>query len=130
MAFDFTNIVSKYASEVTVLEEVSGYYDSENGGKWVSKNKSYDTQAAVFNLSGRDIKGFSLDSGDGGAYSSEDIKIYIHTPIKLKSTVIYKGKEYVVTSTVDYSGFAKGLQIYIAKRRDTLDTSEVSVESY
>jgi len=118
--FDFRNLVDKYSSTITITEETGGHYDHEDGGKWKAETKTWEARAAVFNLSSRDVRGYSLQYGEGGTFSREDVKIHIHQEIILGSTMLYKGNAYTVTNQVDFSDHAHGLRMYVARRADKL----------
>jgi hypothetical protein len=114
-SFDFRSLVKKYAAPVTVEEETGGYHDQENGGKWKPTTKTFETKAAVFNLSSRDVRGYAIQYGEGGSFTREDIKIYIHQELTIGAKITCKKGTFTVSAQVDFSDQAHGLCIYVAK---------------
>jgi len=126
MAFDFRNLVSKYSKSITVEEETGGYFDHEDGGKWKPATKTWETMASVFNLSAQDIRGYAIQYGEGGSFTREDIRIYIHEDLTIGARVTYKSNTYTVSSAIDHSDHAYGLRLYIArkvKKREFMQSS-------
>lgn len=124
MPFDFRNLVAKYAKPIIVEEETEGFYDHNDGGKWKPQTKSWETKAAIFNLSTQDIRGYAIRHGEGGTFTREDVRIYIHEDLTIGAKVTYKGNVYTVASAIDHSDHAHGLRIYIArmaKKREFAD---------
>lgn len=120
MDFDFRDLVSRYSSPILVEEETGGYYDYDDGGEWKPTTHTWETAAAVFNLSSRDVRGYAMQYGEGGSFSREDVRIHIHEPLTIGAKITYKGNVYTVAALVDYSDHAHGLRIYVAKRSDQL----------
>jgi len=116
MSYDFRDLVARYSTSITVEEEIDGYYDHEDGGKWKSTTKTWKTTAAVFNLSGRDVRGYSIQYGEGGSFTREDVRIHIHKEITIGAKITWKGNTFTVAAMVDFSDHAHGLRIYVAKR--------------
>ena len=116
MPFDFRRLVAKYSKPIIVEEETDGFYDHDDGGKWKAQTKTRETSAAIFNLSSQDIRGYAIQYGEGGTFTREDVKIYIHEELTKGAKVTAKGKTYTVASAVEHDGHAHGLRIYIARR--------------
>ena len=114
--YDFRDLVERYASPITVEEETGGYFDYEAGGKWKATTKIWETTAAVFNLSSRDVRGYAIQYGEGGSFTREDIRIHIHAKISIGAKVTWKGRCYTVSNMVDFSDHAYGLRIYVARK--------------
>lgn len=124
---DFRNLVKKHSTLITVEEETGGDYDYEDGGKWKPTTKTRELTAAVFNLTTRDISGTTMQYGEGGSYTKEDIKVYIHEPLADGTKITYKGRKYTVSTELDYADHAHGLRIYVARRagrRENASTEE------
>ena len=124
MAFDFRNLVGKYSKPIVVEEETGGEHDYDNGGKWKPTIKTWETTAAIFNLSSRDVRGYAIQYGEGGSFTREDIKIYIHAPLVIGAKVTYKNDIFTVSTEVDHSDHAHGLRIYIARRSGKIQNAE------
>jgi len=135
MPFDFRNLVDKYSSPIAVEEETGGYYDYEDGGKWKPTTTKWETTAAVFNLSSRDVRGYSIQYGEGGSFTREDVRVHIHQPISIGARITHKKGTFTVAAQVDFSDHAHGLRIYIARRAgkrqfaEDRNCSESQVES-
>jgi len=118
MPFDFRNIVAKYSQNIIIEEETGGYYDHQDGGKFKATTKIRQAQAAVFNLSTRDIRGYTMQYGEGGTFTRDDVRIYIHENIAIGAKVTYKDSIFTVTSEINHSDYAHGLRFYIARKAD------------
>jgi len=116
MPFDFRNLVAKYSKPIMIEEETEGFYDHDDGGKWKAKTKSWETTAAIFNLSTQDIRGYAIQYGEGGTFTREDVRIYIHENLTIGAKVTYKGHVYTVASAIDHGDHAHGLRLYIARK--------------
>jgi len=116
MGYDFRDLVERYSSPISVEEETGGHYDYEDGGKWKATTKKWETTAAVFNLSSRDVRGYSMQYSEGGSYTREDIRIHIHRELTIGARVTWKGRTYTVSNMVDFSDHAHGLRIYVARK--------------
>ena len=144
MPFDFRKLVDKYSKPIIIEEETGGEYDHANGGKWKPVTKTWETTAAVFNLSSREIRGYAIQFGEGGTFTREDVIIYIHQNITIgaKVTLIgrkascsgmqptYKGEVFTVVSAVDHSDHAHGLRLYIARKADKRKFADGSEGDY
>lgn len=126
---DFRNLVKKYSVPISVEEETGGFYDYEDGGKWKPKIKTRETTAAVFNLTTKDLSGTTIQYGEGGSYSKEDIKIYIHEQLAEGCKITYKGKRYTVSTELDHADHAHGLRFYIARRAGKIDNASVEEQN-
>jgi len=124
--FNFTALIAKHSKPMTVVEETSGFYDHTDGGKWKATTQTREVTAAAFNLSSRDIRGYGLNFGEGGTYTTLDIKIYIHVPLAIGSTVTWKGNPFTVTAEVDHSDHAKGLRFYVARRAGKIQNAPLA----
>ena len=118
MPFDFRDLVGRYSSPIVVEEETGGYFDYKDGGKWKAATKTWETTAAVFNLSSRDVRGYAIQYGEGGSFTREDVRIHIHQPLTIGAKITHKGNFFTVAAQVDYSDHAHGLRIYVARRSD------------
>ncbi|MCL2618667.1 MAG: hypothetical protein FWD98_06405 [Defluviitaleaceae bacterium] len=116
MAYDFRGLVARHSMPITVTEETGGYYDHNNGGKWTAITATWDTTAAVFNLSGRDVRGYAVQYGEGGSFTREDVRIHIHQELALGARITCRKGTFTVATQVDFSDHAQGLRIYVAKR--------------
>lgn len=117
--YDFRDLVAKYSTPVTIIEETEGYYDYENGGKWVPGGpQEIETTAAVLQMSIKELN-TAVQHGEGGAYTRDDRKVYIHRELKTGQEIIRKGNRYKISQEADYSDFTEGgLRIYYARRVD------------
>ena len=116
--YNFQGLVERYASDIIITQPYEGKYDYENGGEWIEETKTYSARAAVFNMSARELHGYSMQFGEGGTFVREAIRIHIHEDIIIGSTVTWKNKDFLVTNKQDYADEAHGLRIYIARRAD------------
>ncbi|MCL2188431.1 MAG: hypothetical protein FWC16_00770 [Defluviitaleaceae bacterium] len=116
MEFDFRELVGELAKPMQVIEETGGFYDHDNGGEWKPTTQERTVNAAAFNITRRDISGYGLNYGEGGTYTTEDIKIYIHEALAMGASAIWKGNPYTVSSQIDHSDYAHGLRTYLARR--------------
>lgn len=116
MPFDFRDLVGKYQSNVLIEEETGGYYDYEDGGKWKATTKTRETKATIFNLSSRDARNYTIQYGEGGSFTREDIKVYIYEPIVIGAKITHKGNIFTISAEVDHADHAHGLRIYIGRR--------------
>lgn len=118
--FDFKNLVGKYADmngPITVIEEKKGYYDPNQGGKYVpGETIKTEVKAAIMPLSLKEMHD-QLQYGEGGAYTREDRKIYTFTKLKQGQNIKHKGDEYMIAEGIDCSNYEKsGLRVYYARR--------------
>jgi len=113
--YDFRNLVERYSIPITVEEETGGYYDHDNGGKWMGTTKKWETTAAVFNLSSRDVRGYVIQHGEGGSFTREDVRIHIHQELTIGAKITCSKGIFTVSAQVDFSDHAHGLRIYVAK---------------
>ena len=116
MSFDFRNLVERFSMPITVEEETGGNYDHEDGGKWKPTTKTWETTAAVFNLSSRDVRGYAIQYGEGGSFTREDVRIHIHEALTIGAKITCKKGEFTVSNQVDFSDHAHGLRIYVARK--------------
>ena len=123
MEFDFRELVGELAKPMEVTEETDGYFDHDDGGKWKAETQTRTVIAAAFNLTMRDVKGYGIGYGEGGTYTTEDIKIYAHEPITIGASVKWKGNSFTVTGQIDHADHAKGLRIYVAKRAGAIQNA-------
>jgi len=114
--FDFRRLVRKYSKPMPLEEEIGGQYDYQHGGKWKPTTQTREVIAAAFNLSGRDARSYSIQYGEGGSYTTEDIKIYIHEPLIIGSVITWKDNKFTISSQVDHEDHANGLMLYVARR--------------
>ena len=114
--YDFRDLVERHSRPITVEEETGGYHDQEDGGKWKPTTKIWETTAAVFNLSGRDVRGYSVQHGEGGSFTREDVSIYIHQELTIGAIITCNKGTFTVAAAVDFSDYAHGLRIYAARR--------------
>jgi len=122
--FNFLDLVGQYAKHMLLTEETGGEYDYTNGGKWMATTSTREVFAAAFNVSTRDIRGYGLTYDEGGAYTTHDIKIYVHEQISLGATIIHKDNPYTVSAEVDHSTHANGLRIYVARRAGKVQNAQ------
>ena len=117
--YDFQDLVAKYSTPITVIEEAEGHYDYDNGGKWVPGiPKEIETSAAVLQMSIKELNTMA-QYGEGGSYTRDDRKVYIHRELKIGQEIIRKGNRYKISQEADYSDFTVGgLRIYYARRVD------------
>lgn len=118
--FDFKNIVEKYASmngPITVIEETEGYYDPNQGGKYIpGETIETEVKAAIMPLSLNEMHD-QLQYNEGGAYTRKDRKIYTFTKLKQGQNIKHKGDEYTIAEGIDYSDYEEsGLRVYYARR--------------
>lgn len=109
--FDFSRLIDKYAAPFTVIDDVEGYYDQDNGGVWVSEvAREIPVIGAVLPLTSEELK-----YDQNGTYTTADKKIFIYLKLKRGQRVIFDGKEYTVQEEKNYSPQA-GVYIYYARR--------------
>ena len=116
MEFDFRELVNSLARPMEVTEETGGSFDHGDGGKWKAETVTKTIMAAAFNITMRDIKGYGMSFGEGGTYTTEDIKIYAHEPITIGASIAWKGNRFTVSNQISHADHAKGLRLYVAKR--------------
>jgi len=116
MPFDFTALVTRYSIPIMVEEEIGGYHDQGNGGKWIPTTKTWETTASVFNLSSRDVRGYAIQYGEGGSFTREDVRIHVHQEITIGAKITCKKGTFTISTQVDFSDHANGLRIYIGRR--------------
>ncbi|WP_425447743.1 hypothetical protein [Dethiothermospora halolimnae] len=117
--FNFKGLIDKYSSPLIIYEGTDGYRDWDNGGVWVEGGKRpVEVQGAIVPLNTEDLK-----FDDGGTYTTDDRKLYIHRNLDIGEEVkdAIDGKTYQVHREKDYSRFANGLNIYFLKRADNND---------
>lgn len=122
--YRFKRLITKYSKgTVNIIEETEGYYDQDQGGKWVpgEAKETIITPAAIVPLNKDD-----LVFDDAGTYNSDDRKIYCYKRLSKGAIVEHTNangfkKQYKVLSDGDYSDFdtsEDGLFIYIIRRGD------------
>lgn len=113
--FNFRQLIASYSHEPTyIITHSEGYFDYENGGKWVEGEEvRVKIEGAVTNLNPDEF-----ELGDGGPYNYEDRKLYCYAKIKKGLEVDHKGTTFVITDRLPYEDFDPGLYIYYLKRRD------------
>jgi len=126
MPFDFRSLVDKHSGPITIEEETGGEYDYNDGGKWKPTTKKWETTAAVFNLSSKDVRGYAIQYGEGGSFTQKDVKIYIHEPLVIGAKITYKGNVFTVAASSDYEDHAHGLMIYVARRAGDIQNAAVN----
>lgn len=119
MIHNFKRLIKKYSTG-RVLAKVNseGYYDMEQGGKWIEKKieDKIVSPAAIVPLSNDDLK---FDGG--GTYSHDNRKLYCYERLP-KGTFIENVQEdgtvklYKILAEKDYSDFDTGLHIYFLER--------------
>ena len=119
--YNFKRLITKYSKGiVTIIEETEGYYDIEQGGKWIPGEtiETIISPAAIVPLNKDDLR-----FDDGGTYNNDDRKVYCYKEMK-KGTIVKhehsKGsvKEYKVLQDANYGDFdtnGDGLFIYYLK---------------
>lgn len=115
--FDFRDLVANYSTPITIIEESEGYYDYENGGKWVpGEPQEIEATAAVVQMSVKELNTMA-QYGEGGVYTRDDRKIYIHRKLKIGQKIIHKGLKYKISQEADYSDLTEGgLRVYYARK--------------
>ncbi len=114
--FNFKRLVKKYSKNpVYLIRELDGYYDYENGGKWIDgkQEKIKIEVGALVPLSNEDFK-----YDENGSYNYEDRKLYCYDEIKKGEKIECKELIYTVHEKKPYSDFDIGLNIYFVKRVD------------
>lgn len=119
--FDFRDIIKKYGKTIYVIEETEGYYDYDNGGEWVpGQREEVGVTAAILQISTKELNSQTAQYGEGGLYTTDDRKIYIHKALEVGQQVIDRedtaNKAYTIDREVDYSYHANGLRVYYARR--------------
>lgn len=113
---DFSRLISKYSTTFTVIKEIEGHYDQDNGGMWVPGTEQEVTvTGAVLPLSTKELR-----YDQNGIYTTADRKIYVYTKLKDGQRLNYDGKEYTIHEEKDYS-LQSGVYIYYAKRAGDVD---------
>jgi len=116
MSYDFRNLVARHSIPITVEEETGGEHDQNDGGRWKPTIKTWETTAAVFNLSSQDMRGYAIQYGEGGSFTREDVRIHIHQELTIGAKITCKKGTFTVSTCVDFSDHAHGLRIYVARR--------------
>ncbi|SMB95364.1 hypothetical protein SAMN00017405_0391 [Desulfonispora thiosulfatigenes DSM 11270] len=113
---NFSNLIKKHSTIIKLISDKEGYYDYENGGTWVSgQSEPVDEEAAVFQLSIKDLNS-NIQYSEGGQYTRQDIKIYIHKKLLIGQKIVYKDNEFTLSEEIDYTEHASGLRVYLARR--------------
>lgn len=118
--FNFKNLIEKYADmngPITVIKETEGYYDPNQGGKYVpGEIIETEVKAAIMPLSLNEMHD-QLQYNEGGAYTREDRKIYTFTELEIGQKIRHKDIEYLISEGIDYSDYEhNGLRVYYARR--------------
>jgi hypothetical protein len=119
--FDFTKLIAKYGKTIVIVEETEGHYDYDNGGTWVDgQHQEVEVTAALLPIGRNELNSLNAQYGEGGRYTIEDRKLYIHQGLKIGQKLIDKStgedKTYTCDKEADYSDHAKGLRTYLVRR--------------
>lgn len=108
--YNFKKLIKKYSKIPPELKVVGeGFYDYDNGGKWVEGNiKWVELDGAVVPL-GVEVKYANA------RYSIEDRKLYSYEPIVEGDVIRYRSRTYTAMEINDYGEFEENLQIVMLK---------------
>lgn len=116
---DFSELFDEWEVPFQRIPKGAGYYDQENGGKWVSGfAPSMQCFGIVTTLTYKDAN--QLQFSPGGVYTRDDRKVYVRLPnvLAIDDRIVYEGLTYRVLERAPYSEYA-GFDLFIAKRVDT-----------
>ncbi|MDE3837933.1 hypothetical protein C0966_00730 [Bacillus methanolicus] len=108
--FEFAHLIEEFQVPFTYYEETEGHWEEIYYVK--DDPTPVEMYGAILPLSEDD-----LQYAEAGTYSVKDRKIYTTQPLKLNSTIEYKGDKYTIQSFKDYSDYAD-VYIYLARWRE------------
>ncbi|MDD5484056.1 MAG: hypothetical protein PHP98_10500 [Kiritimatiellae bacterium] len=111
MPLDFKQFLRRYETVVAIISNPDGTW-SEDGKFAPGEEKTEIVRGAILPLSGDE-----LQQAEGGAYTANDRKLYIHRRLVQGQEVEARGVRYLVRAEKDYSAYASGLRVYILARK-------------
>ena len=116
MKHSYKKMLKRYSRPVKLLSHICGDYEADTG-KWVrGMDAEENIIAPVTPLSDDDLR-----QGEGGEYTSEDRRLYLHQKVDMGTMVEVDGVRYKVSAEKDYACFANGLRVYIMTRKGESD---------
>lgn len=109
---NFRHTLKKYSQDITLISKTGGEYN-EDTGHWVPGTETETViRAPVLPLNADE-----LQQGEGGTYTADDRKIYLHQQLARGQSVEVDGLRYLVEAEKDYDFHASGLRIYYLVKR-------------
>jgi len=108
---DFRGFLRPYFTTLILRKKEEGRYE---GGKWSPGEEADISFKAAVSVFSDD----SLQFGEAGTYNSDDRKIYTYEKLKRGYEVKINGDIYRITEERDYSFYANGLRMFVARRND------------
>ena len=103
--------LKRYEQPLVIKNKTDGYYN--DSGQWIpGTNANVNIRCPVVPMSNDD-----LVSAEGGQYTSNDRKIFVHQELELGQDIETDNKTYKVHAEKDYSQHATGLRMYVIVRR-------------
>ena len=123
--YKFKKLIGRYSQgTASAIIESEGYYDMQNGGKYVEgKSEEIDLfPCAIVPLNSDDL---AFD--EAGTYNDDNAKMYCYKHLAKKTKIKYIKNDnrvyyYTVLKSKDYSDYDKDLQIYLIRRVSENDT--------
>lgn len=110
MKHDFAYMIEEYGAKFTLKPINPGGY-GENGRKLPQiPTDPVDREGIVLPLSNKDLQ-FAAN----GTYSRQDKKVFVTEPIEIKSTITYKGLDYLVDEAADWDEYSD-FYVYLCRR--------------
>lgn len=109
MGMDFSSFIRPYMQTVYLLDKAEGEWV---GGIWVpGEEEEKPFQAAIMPLND-DLLAF----GEAGTYTEHDKRIFTYHKLNQGQKIRVSEELYTITAEKDYSYYAEGLRVYIARR--------------
>jgi hypothetical protein len=109
---NFKNMLRRYEQPLSIISKAAGHWD-DNTGQWIpGQETKINIKCPVVPLSNDD-----LIADEGGNYTQQDRKIYVHQKLKQGAEVQTGGHKYRVHAEKDYAAHASGLRIYVIVRK-------------
>ncbi len=109
---NFRHTLKRYSQDVTLITKTGGEYNDDTGLWEAGTETVLVVRAPVLPLNADE-----LQQGNGGTYTADDRKIYLHQQLDRGQNVEIDGLRYLVEAEKDYDFHANGLRIYYLARR-------------
>ncbi len=109
---NFRHTLKRYSQDVTLINKTGGAYDEDTGHWEPGTEADIVIRAPVLPMNSDELR-----QGEGGTYTADDRKIYLHQQLNRGQEVEIDNLRYLVDAEKDYDYHASGLRIYYLARR-------------
>lgn len=106
---NFRHFLRSYMYTIYHLEHTEGRYE---GGVWVPG----ETVKTPFKAAVVPFTDDALQFGEAGTYTADDRKVFTYRKLERGQQLEIDGETYTVMEERDYSRYANGLRMYVARR--------------